>query len=92
MVSCTLSIQKEMAAHSSILAWNIPWMGEHGRLQSLGLQRVGHDLATTHTHTLYPATLEDSKGVHKRLGDCENQGLGSRWIDQREPVPNLNIR
>ena len=46
----------------------------------------------THTHTLYPATLEDSKGVHKRLGDCENQGLGSRWIDQREPVPNLNIR
>ena len=40
-----------MATHSSILAWRILWMGEPGRLQSLGLQRVGHDLATTHTHT-----------------------------------------
>ena len=32
-----------MATHSSILAWRIPWMGESGRLQSMGLQRVGHD-------------------------------------------------
>ena len=40
-----------MATHSSILAWRILWMGEPGRLQSLGSQRVGHDLATTHTHT-----------------------------------------
>ena len=34
--------EKEMAAHSSILAWKIPWMVEPGRLQSIGLQRVGH--------------------------------------------------
>ena len=35
-----------MAAHSSILAWRIPWTEGPGRLQSAGLQRVGHDLAT----------------------------------------------
>ena len=32
-----------MAAHSSILAWEIPWTEEPGRLQSMGLQRVGHN-------------------------------------------------
>ena len=31
------------ATHSSTLAWKIPWLEEHGRLQSMGLQRVGHD-------------------------------------------------
>ena len=36
-------LEKEMATHSSILTWKIPWMEELGRLQSMGLQRVGHD-------------------------------------------------
>ena len=36
-------LEKEMATHSSIAAWRIPWMEEPGRLQSTGLQRVGHD-------------------------------------------------
>ena len=36
-------LEKGMATHSSILAWRIPWAEEHGRLQSMGLQRVGHD-------------------------------------------------
>ena len=36
-------LEKEMAPHSSTLAWKIPWMEEPGRLQSMGLQRVGHD-------------------------------------------------
>ena len=39
-------LEKEMAAHSSILAWKIPWTEEPGRLQSTGSQRVGHDWAT----------------------------------------------
>ena len=34
---------KEMATHSSILAWKIPWMKEPSRLQSMESQRVGHD-------------------------------------------------
>ena len=36
-------LEKEMATHSSISAWKIPWMEERGRLQSMGSQRVGHD-------------------------------------------------
>ena len=36
-------LEKEMATHSSILAWKIPWMVEPGRLQSMGSQRVRHD-------------------------------------------------
>ena len=36
-------LEKEMATPSSILAWKIPWTEECGRLQSMGLQRVGHD-------------------------------------------------
>ena len=36
-------LEKEMATHSSILAWKIPWMEEPGGLQSMWSQRVGHD-------------------------------------------------
>ena len=36
-------LEKEMATHSSILAWRIPWREEPGGLQSMGSQRVGHD-------------------------------------------------
>ena len=36
-------LEKEMATHSSILAWKIPWMEEPGRLQSMGSQRVRHN-------------------------------------------------
>ena len=36
-------LEKEMATHSSTLAWKIPWTEEPGELQSMGSQRVGHD-------------------------------------------------
>ena len=36
-------LEKEMATHSSTLAWKIPWTEERGRLQSMRSQRVGHD-------------------------------------------------
>ena len=39
-------LEKGMATHPSILAWRIPWTEEPGRLLSIGLQRVGQDLAT----------------------------------------------
>ena len=39
-------LEKEMATHSSILAWKILWTGEPGSLQSLGSQRVRHNIAT----------------------------------------------
>ena len=37
------ALEKEMATHSSTLAWKIPWTGEPGGLTSMGSQRVGHD-------------------------------------------------
>ena len=42
-------LEEEMAMHSSILAWKIPWTGEPGGLQSTGSQRVGHDWTTKDT-------------------------------------------
>ena len=36
-------LEKEIATHSSTLAWKIPWMKERGRLQSMGSHKVGHD-------------------------------------------------
>ena len=47
-------LEKEMAIHSSILAWEIPQTEEAGRPQSMGSQRVGHDLATT---TIFSSTI-----------------------------------
>ena len=46
-----------MAAHSSILAWESPWTEESGGLQSVGLQRVGHELVTKITTTLSMYTI-----------------------------------
>ena len=43
IVQARLQLEKAMATHSSTLAWKIPWMEEPGRLQSMGLRRVGHD-------------------------------------------------
>ena len=53
-------LEKEMATHSSTLAWKIPWMEEPSRLQSIGWQRVGHESDFTFTFpfslTAIPAT------------------------------------
>ena len=53
-------LEKEMATHSSILAWKIPWLEEAGRLQSLGLQRVGHD-GVTNTFTFILVLLNGAR-------------------------------
>ena len=50
-------LEKEMATHSSILAWRIPWTEEPGGLQSMGLQRVRHNWATF--TSLYIYFIED---------------------------------
>ena len=43
-------MKEEMATRSSILVWEIPWTEEPGALQSMGLQKVGHNLVTEHKH------------------------------------------
>ena len=52
-------LEQEMATHSIVLAWKIPWIGEPGELQSNGSWRVRHDWATEHTtHTIRGVTGE----------------------------------
>ena len=61
-----MALEKEMATHSSILAWRIPWMEEPCRLQSMELQRVRHNWVTnthTHTHTHSSAGKESACNV-----------------------------
>ena len=55
------SLEKEMAIHSSTIAWKIPWTEEPGRLQSMGSQRVGHNWATSLTQ------------LHSKLPQVNNQ-------------------
>ena len=57
-------LEKEMATHSSTLAWKIPWTEEPGMLQSMGSQRVGHDRATSLTHI----RLETIKLLEENIG------------------------
>ena len=52
-------LEKEMAAHSSTLAWKIPWMEEPGGLQSMGSQRIGHDWVTSLSFLSFRV-----KGIH----------------------------
>ena len=53
-------LEEEMASQSSIFAWRIPWTEEPGRLQSMGSQRVRHDLVTEHTHNYFSRLLHAS--------------------------------
>ena len=53
-----------MATHSSILAWEIPWTEKCGRLQSMGSQRVGHDLETTQPLTRVSTDHAESLNFH----------------------------
>ena len=59
-------LEKEMATHSSVLAWRIPWAEEPGGSQSLGLQRVRHNWATN-TFTFSHLCVYGVEGVLKRL-------------------------
>ena len=71
-----------MAPHPSTLAWKIPWMEEPGRLQSMGLLRVGHDWATSlslfHFHALEKEMATHSNVLAWRIpGAGEPGGLMS---------------
>ena len=71
-----------MAAHSSTLAWKVPWMEEPGRLQSMGSQRVGHVLSdftfTFHFHALEKEMATHSSVLAWRIpGTGEPDGLPS---------------
>ena len=56
-------LEKEMATHSSTLAWKIPWTEEPGRLQSMGSQRVGHDWATSLYNFYFCKNTSDTSAI-----------------------------
>ena len=58
-------LEKEMATHSSTLAWKILWTEKPGRLQSMGSQRIGHNWATSLTHSLSAFRDRVCPGLHK---------------------------
>ena len=78
------SLEKAMAPHSSTLAWKMPWTEELGRLQSMGLQRVGHHWATSlslHFHALEKGMAPHSCVLAWRIpGTGEPGGLLSRGL------------
>ena len=63
-------LEKEMATHSSVLAWKIPWTEEPGRLQSMGLQRVRHDWGTSLHFT---SLLSEPAGQKNNNNDKKKQ-------------------
>ena len=79
-------LEKEMATHSTTLAWKIPWMEEPGRLQSMGSQKVGHDWANSLHFTFYFYQKKKKKAVWDFYCDCTDP------IDQFELMWNFNSR
>ena len=73
-----------MATHSSILAWKIPWTEDAGRLQSMGLQRVGHNRVTSFSLFL---SLEFRKGLGygSLFSTNEKHGTQKSFVPRRTP-------
>ena len=66
-------LEKAMALHSSTLAWKIPWMEEHGRLQFMESLRVGHDSATSFS------CIGEGNGNPLQYSCVENPRDGGAW-------------
>ena len=82
-------LEKEMATHSSILAWRIPWTEKPSRLQSTGSQRVGHDWATSPS----PSPLKGLRALESLLipGLARENTDISHWARKKgSPIINYN--
>ena len=76
-------LEKQMATHSSTLAWRIPWMEEPGGLQSMGSQRVGHHWATSLSLELW---LDFNKHTeHDLKNECGCKESISVWWGSKDP-------
>ena len=76
---CWLSglLEKALAPHSSTLTWKIPWTEKPGRLQSMGLLRVGHDWATSLSFSL--SCIGEGNGNPPQCSCLENPRDGGAW-------------
>ena len=75
------ALEKEMATHSSVLAWRIPGTGEPGGLVSMGSHRVGHDWSD-----LAAAAAERTNGVSKETGDRQGDitVTNTNWLQSNK--------
>ena len=73
-------LEKEMAIHSSTIAWKIPWTEEPGRLQSMGSQRVRHDWATSLLHHFIPARMAIIKRSDNSKSWWRHKGIRTLWV------------
>ena len=80
-------LEKEMATHSSILAWWIPWTEEPGGLQSTGLQRVRHGWATLLTSNDKQQTSVPEKDVRKLRFEHKGKAESWQWNSNLEEKP-----
>ena len=79
------TVEKAMAPHSSTLAWKIPWIEEPGRLQSMGLLRVGHDWATSlslFTFMHWRRKWQPTRLPRPRDSPGKNPGVGCHFLLQ----------
>ena len=83
-------LEKEMATHSSILAWKIPWTEEPGGLQSTGSQWVGHNWVTSLSFFLHRELPDVQAGVRKGRG-TRDQIANICWIIEKARVPEKHL-
>ena len=75
-------LEKEMAPHSSNVAWRIPWTEEPGGLQSVGSQRVGHDWATSLSFFALNGQCADTAREAPSNSDSGQTGQGSHMTSE----------
>ena len=83
-----IPLEKEMAPHSSTLAWKIPWMGEPGRLQFMGLQRVGHDWATSLSPGIFLTQRSNCYLLHWQA----DSGFFYHWVTWEDLDNSISCR
>ena len=82
-------LEKEMATHSSILTWEIPWTEETGGLQSMGLQRVGQDLATKQQTSNNKMWDLSSLTKNHTCVSCIARWILNHWTAREVPEKNF---
>ena len=86
-------LEEEMATHSSIVAWRIPWAEEPGGLQSIGLQRVRHNWATKPPPAAYPHILTrwHNHVPHAQQWRCSKKWMSPSLHRTSHGRPNYNL-
>ena len=84
-------MEKEMATHSGILAWKIPWTEEPGRLESVSSQKVGHN--GTHTHTRHVSNSNHNHSIEVTWAWAgSRRWWRTRWPGELQSMGSQRVR